>query len=136
MSRATGWLGKLLFGWIAVGSLLYATWRIPRLPSVLHLIGEFPSWVVVAGASAWCIAMLALVAAGLMPQRTWAKPRVVMGSLGTSIVLVAFPMYLLSCGEGWEDDLGLAIGFVWTGCVLVAKIGFLVRARARRRHHQ
>ncbi len=136
MSRVIGRLGQLLLGWIAVGGLLYASWRIPRLPSVLDLIGRLPSWVIVVGAGAWCIAMLGLVAGGLMSQRTWSSHKLVLGGLGGGIALAVFPIYLLTYGEGWEAQLGLAIGFIWVACVLIDKIGFLVRARADRRHHQ
>lgn len=123
-------------GWLAVAGFLYASWRIPRVPSVLDLVGKLPSWIIVAGAGAWCMSMLALLAAGLMPKRSSSRPHLVLATLAAGIPLVVFPIYLLSYGEGWQGDFGLAIGFIWVVCVLVDKVAFLVRTRAERRKRQ
>ena len=136
MLRTIPRLGHVLVGWLAVGVFLYVSWRIPRLPFVLDVVGRLPSWAIVGGAGAWCIAILGLVVAGLMPQRASARADFVLGSLSAAILLVVFPIYLLSRGEGWQGDFGLAIGFIWVVCVLVDKFAFLVRARAKRRQDQ
>ena len=136
MLRVIQRLGYLLVGWTAVGVFLYVNWRIPRLPFVLDLVGQLPPWAILGGAGAWCIAVLGLVAAQVIPRDASVAPAMFVGGLGGSIVLVVFPIYLLYRGEGWESDLGLAIGFFWVVCVLTSKISFLIRTRAERRQHQ
>ncbi len=136
MLRTMPRLGYLLLGWLAVAGVLYGSWRIPRLPSVLHLVGKLPTWAIVAGAGAWCVSILGLAGVALAPCRGWSKPGLVLGTGAAAIVLVVFPIYLLSQGEGWQSSLGLVIGLIWTVCVLVGKIAFLVHARAERRQRQ
>jgi hypothetical protein len=129
-------LGYLATGWLAVAGFLYASWRIPRLPSVMQLVGHLPAWAIVAGTATWCVAVLGLVGVGIMPRRAWARPELAIGATAAAIVLLVFPIYLLQPDRGWRGNLGLAVGFFWIACVLVNKIAFLVRARAERRQRQ
>jgi len=136
MFRVVQRLGHLLIGWAVVGVFLYSSWRIPRLPFILDLVGQLPLWVIIAGVGAWAIAVLGLVGAGFAPRRAWSRPGLVLGSQAAAVVLVVFPVYLLYRGEGWQNDLALAVGFFWILCVLLDKIAFLILARRERGQNQ